>query len=80
MNKLIRMSQFEIVHGYKPKKHIDLIPMTHHLRVSEYASTFTSHVHNFYKEITRKFKKVMYIINFMLIYTSCILNLIRVIW
>jgi len=46
------MSPFEVVHGYKPRKHIDLILMTHSLRVSE--SAFTSHVHDLHREISKK--------------------------
>jgi len=48
------MSTFEVVHDYKPKKPIDLIPMTHHPRVSELASAIPSHVHDLYKEISKK--------------------------
>jgi len=49
-NRLIGMSSFEVVLGYKPRKPIDLIPMTH-LRVSESASAFASHTHELHKEI-----------------------------
>ena len=51
------MSPFEIVHGYKLKKPIDLIPMTQHPRVSESASAFASHIHDLHKEITKKIQK-----------------------
>jgi len=46
------MSSFEIVHGYKPKKPIDLIPMAQHPRVSEFA--FASHIHDLHKIIRKK--------------------------
>ena len=48
------MSPFEVVHNYKPKKPIDLIPITHHIRVSELASAIASHVHDLHKEISKK--------------------------
>ena len=56
LNMSIGMSLFEVVHGYKPRKPINLIPMTYHLRVSESASAsaFASHIHNFHKEINMK--------------------------
>jgi len=41
VNRSIDMSQFEVMHGYKPKKPIDLVLMTHHPKVSESASAFT---------------------------------------
>jgi len=46
------MSLFEVVHGDKPRKSIDLILITHHPRVFE--SVFASHVHDLYKEINKK--------------------------
>jgi len=73
------MSPFEVVYGYKPKKPIDFIYMMHHRRVSKSASAFASHVHDLHKETVRKFKKIMHTINFMLICTAGILNLMRVI-
>jgi len=53
-NRLIGMSLFDIVHDYKPKKSIDLIPMTQHPIVSESASTFASHIHDLHNEISKK--------------------------
>ena len=73
------MSLFEVVHGYKPRKPIDLIPMMHYLRVFEFASAFESHVYYLHKKIIKEFKKEMHIINPMLICTAGILNLMRVI-
>ena len=49
------MSLFEVVHSYKPRKHIDLIPITQHPRVSESASA--SHIHDLHKEISKKIQK-----------------------
>ena len=57
MNRSIVVSPFKIVHDYKPRKHIDLIIMKHHPRVSEFASVFTSHVHGLHKEIRKKIQE-----------------------
>ena len=53
----IGMSPFEVVHGYKPKKSIDLIFMTQHPRVSESTSAFASHIHDLHKEISKKIQE-----------------------
>ena len=53
VNKSIGMSSFE-VRGYKPRKPINLIPMTHHLRIFESVFAFASHVHDLHKEINKK--------------------------
>ena len=56
MNRSIGMSPFKVVHDYKPKKPIDLIP-THHPRVSKSASAFALHVHDLtdlHKKISKK--------------------------
>ena len=73
------MSSFEVIHGYKHKKLIDLIFMTQHPRVSESASALASHVHDLHKKSVRKFRKIMLNINLMLICTVGALNLIKVI-
>jgi len=78
VNRPIGMSPFEVVHGYKAKKHIDLIPVMHHLRVFEFASAFASCVHDLHKEISKKIQ-VVHIINPMIICIVDILNLMRVI-
>ena len=46
VNMSIGISPFEVVHDYKPKKPMDLTPMTQHPRVSKFASAFTSHVYD----------------------------------
>jgi len=51
------MSPFEVVHCYKPRMHIDLIPMKHHPTISKSTSAFASHVHDLYKEISKKIQK-----------------------
>ena len=48
------MSPFEVVHSYKPRKLINLIPMTHHSRAFESAFAFASHDHDLHKEIRKK--------------------------
>ena len=57
VNMSIGMSLFEVVHVYKFRKPIDLISMTHHPRISEFASVFASHVHDLHKEINNKVQK-----------------------
>jgi len=57
VNKSIGMSLFEVVYGYKPRKPINLIPMTQHSRVSESPSVFTSHIHDLHKEISKKIQE-----------------------
>jgi len=52
VHRSIDMSSFEVVHGYKPRKPIDLSPMTHHPMVAEAASA--SHVHDLHKETSKK--------------------------
>jgi len=71
------MSPFEVVHGYKLRKPIDLSPMTHHARESESGYAFASYVHDLRKEMNKKIQDSKYIINPMLIYTTCILILMR---
>ena len=51
------MSPFEVVHDYKPKKCIDLLPMTQHPRVYEPLSTFASHIHDLFKQISKKIQE-----------------------
>ena len=53
-NRSIGMSPFEVMHNCRPRKLIDLIPMTRYPRVSESASTFTSHIHDLHKKINKK--------------------------
>ena len=48
------MSPFEVVHGYKSRKPIDLIPMTQHPRVFELAFAFALHIHDLHKKISKK--------------------------
>ena len=40
VNKSIGASPFEVVHGYTPRKPLDLLPMSPHVRISEFAEAF----------------------------------------
>ncbi|KAF5470834.1 hypothetical protein F2P56_011322 [Juglans regia] len=46
VNRSIGMSAFEVVHGYKPRKPLDLIPMSPHAHVSVSAEAFVQHLHD----------------------------------
>ena len=49
-NRTIGMSSFEVVHGYQPRQPIDLILIAfHHIRMSESAASFASHIHDLHK-------------------------------
>ena len=50
VNRIIGMSPFEGVHGYQPRQHVDLIPMTpHHTWMFESVSSFASLIHDLHK-------------------------------
>ena len=40
INRSISASPFEVVHGYTPKKPLGLLPMSPHVRISEFAEAF----------------------------------------
>ena len=44
-------SPFEVVHGYKPRTPIDLIPMSPLHKVFESVESFAQHMHDLYKTI-----------------------------
>ena len=44
VNRSTGSSPFEIIHGYKPNRPLDLIPLPNHTRVSESAESFTQHI------------------------------------
>jgi len=48
------MSPFEVVHGYKPRKPLDLLPMSIHTRVSESAEFFARRIQDLHIEITKQ--------------------------
>ena len=51
------MSPFEVVHGYRPRKLIDLIPITQYSRVFKSASAFASHIYDLHKDINKKIQE-----------------------
>jgi len=51
------MSPLGVVHDYKPRKPIDLVPIAQHPKVSESASAFASHIHDLHKEISKKIQE-----------------------
>ena len=40
VNRSIGTSPFEVVHGYTPRKPLDLLPISPHVRISESAEAF----------------------------------------
>lgn len=53
VNKTIDMISFEVVHKYKPRKSIDLIPMSISQRSSESVNAFARHIHELHSEIKK---------------------------
>jgi hypothetical protein len=47
------MSPFEVVHGYKPRKPLDLLSMSIHARVSESVEFFACRIQDLHIEITK---------------------------
>jgi hypothetical protein len=43
-NRSIDTSPFEVVHGYKPRKLLDVLPMSLHAKVSESAESFACRI------------------------------------
>ena len=41
VNRSLGASPFEVVHGYTPRKPLDLLPMSPHVRISKSAEAFT---------------------------------------
>ena len=54
VNRSIGASPFEVVHGYTPRKPLDLLPMSPHGRISKFAETFAQHIHEMHNEIRKK--------------------------
>ena len=48
------MSPFEVVHGYKLRKPLDLLHMSFHARVSESAESFARRIQDLHIEITKQ--------------------------
>ena len=53
-NRSIGTSPFEVVHGCTPRKPLDLLPMSPHVRISESAEAFARHIHDLHNEIRKK--------------------------
>ena len=54
VNRSIGASPFEVVHGYTPRKPLDLLPMSPHVRIFESVEAFARHVHDLHNEIRKK--------------------------
>ena len=55
VNRSIGATSFEVVHGYTPRKPLDLLPMSPHVRISESAKVFAArHIHDLHNEIRKK--------------------------
>ena len=54
VNRSIGASPFEVVHGYTPRKPLDLLPMSPHVRISKFAEAFAQHIHELHNEIRKK--------------------------
>jgi hypothetical protein len=54
VNWSLGMSPFEVVHGYKPRKPLDLIPMSPHASVSMSAEAFSQYLHDLHIEINKQ--------------------------
>jgi len=54
INRSIAMSPFEVVHGYKPRKPLDLLPMSIHARVFESVESFARRILDLHIEITKQ--------------------------
>ena len=54
VNRSIGASPFEVVHGYTPRKPLDLLPMPPHVRIFESAKAFARHIHDLHNKIRKK--------------------------
>ena len=54
INRSISASPFEVMHGYTPRKPLDLLPMSPHVRIFESAEAFARHIHDLHSEIRKK--------------------------
>ena len=53
INRSIGIIPFKVIHGYKPRKPLDLLPMSIHARVSESTKYFAQKIHDLRTEITK---------------------------
>ena len=56
VNRFIGASPFEVVHGYTPRKPLDLLPMSPHVRIFESVEVFAQHIHDLHNKIHKKFR------------------------
>ena len=54
INRSISMSPFKVVHGYKPRKPLDLLPMFIHARVFESVEYYAHRIQDLHIEITKQ--------------------------
>ena len=54
INRSISASPFEIMHGYTPRKPLDLLPMSPNVRIFESAEAFARHIHDLHNKIRKK--------------------------
>ena len=54
INRSISASPFEVMHGYTPRKPLDLLPMSPNVRIFESAEAFARHIHDLHNEIRKK--------------------------
>lgn len=54
INWFTSLSPFEIVHGYRHRKPLDLVPLSPHVCTSKSMKAFTQHVHDLHLEIHKK--------------------------
>ena len=54
VNRSIGASPFEIMHGYTPRKPLDLLPMSPHVRISKSVEAFARHIHYLHNKIHKK--------------------------
>ena len=54
INRSIGMNPLEVVHGYKPRKPLNLLPISLHARVSESAKSFACRIQDLRIEITKQ--------------------------
>ena len=66
------MSPFEVVRGYKPRRPLDLLPMSLHARVSAFEIDFTIICMSCTKRLIKKFIPVIVYIKLRLIYINVI--------
>ena len=54
INRSIGTSSSKVVHGYTPRKPLDILPMSPYVRISKSADAFARHIHDLHNEIRKK--------------------------